>query len=75
MSITEKKATERFIQAMGPMLADEDKVEKVIMFIHSMRNPEANLPTMSLEELDACIPLDVAFNKIRSNVQHIYESR
>lgn len=73
MSITERKATERFIQAMGPMLADEEKVQMVIMFIQSMRNTKDDLPAMSFEELDACIPLDAAFNKLRSNVQQSFE--
>lgn len=73
MSIAERKASERFIQAMGPMLTDENKMQKVIMFIQSMRDSNGDIPTMSFEELDACIPLDVAFNKLRSNVQQFYE--
>lgn len=75
MSIIERKASERFIQAMGPMLTDENKMQKVMMFIQSMRHMEEDIPSMSFEDLDACIPLDVAFNKLRNNVQQSYESR
>lgn len=71
MSLTERVASERFLQAMGPMLKDEDKMQKVILFIQAMRNAE-DLPLMSVEELNNCIPLDTAFKKLRENVQQSY---
>ena len=75
MSLTERAASERLIQAMGPMVQDENKIQKVILFIQSLREEDTTLPVMSFAELEDCIPLDVAFDKIRNNVKHACEQK
>ena len=75
MSLTERAASERLIQAMGPMVQDENKIQKVILFIQSLREEDTTLPVMSFAELEDCIPLDVAFDKIRDNVKHACEQK
>lgn len=72
MSLAERTTSERLIQAMGPMVKDESKIQKVILFIRYMRNAKEELPQMSFEELESCIPLDTAFAKLRDNVQQSY---
>lgn len=59
---------------MGSMANDESKIQQVILFIHSLREAENTLPTMSFAELEDCIPLDVAFDKIRDNIKQSYET-
>lgn len=55
MSIAQLQASERFLEAMGPMVNDENKMRQVIFFINSMRE-EKTLPQMSFEELeDVCL--------------------
>ena len=72
MSLAERTTSERLIQAMGPMVKDESKIQKVILFIRYMRNAKEEFPQMSFEELESCIPLDTAFAKLRDNVQQSY---
>lgn len=57
---------------MGPMVKDESKMQKVILFIQSLRHENTELPTMSFEELNDCMPLDEAFAQLRSNVENSY---
>ena len=55
MSTAQLQASERFLEAMGPMVNDENKMRQVIFFINSMRE-EKTLPQMSFEELeDVCL--------------------
>lgn len=74
MSTAQVKATERFLEAMGPMVLDEKKMQQVIFFINSMREEQV-LPQMSFEELDECMPLDTAFNKLRDNAHNYYAAK
>ena len=71
MSTAQLQATERFLEAMGPMVNDEKKMRQVIFFINSMRK-ETVLPQMSFEELEECVPLDVAFDKLRDKARKYY---
>lgn len=71
MSTAQLQATERFLEAMGPMVNDEKKMQQVIFFINSMRNEQV-LPRMSFEELEECMPLDVAFDKLRGKAREYY---
>ena len=71
MSTAQLQATERFLEAMGPMVNDEKKMQQVIFFINSMRNEQV-LPRMSFEELEKYVPLDVAFDKLRDKARKYY---
>ena len=71
MSTAQLQATERFLEAMGPMVNDEKKMRQVIFFINSMRKEQV-LPQMSFEELEECMPLDVAFDKLRGKAREYY---
>ena len=71
MSTAQLQATERFLEAMGPMVNDEKKMQQVIFFINSMRKEQV-LPQMSFEELEECMPLDVAFGKLRDKARKYY---
>lgn len=71
MSTAQLQATERFLEAMGPMVNDEKKMQQVIFFINSMRK-ETVLPQMSFEELEKYVPLDVAFDKLRDKARKYY---
>ena len=70
MSTAQLQATERFLEAMGPMVNDEKKMRQVIFFINSMRE-ETVLPQMSFEELEKYVPLDVAFDKLRDFIKQV----
>ncbi len=74
MSKAQLQATERFLEAMGPMVNDEKKMQQVIFFINSMRNEQV-LPRMSFEELEECMPLDVAFDKLRGKAREYYAAK
>ena len=74
MSAAQLRATERFLEAMGPMVNDEKKMRQVIFFINSMRE-EKTLPQMSFEELEECVPLDVAFDKLRDKARKYYAAK
>ena len=74
MSTAQLQATERFLEAMGPMVNDEKKMQQVIFFINSMRK-EHVLPQMSFEELEECMPLDVAFGKLRDKARKYYTAK
>ena len=74
MSTAQLQATERFLEAMGPMVNDEKKMQQVIFFINSMRK-EHVLPQMSFEELEECMPLDVAFDKLRDKARKYYVAK
>ena len=74
MSTAQLRATERFLEAMGPMVNDEKKMRQVIFFINSMRNEQV-LPRMSFEELEECMPLDVAFDKLRGKARKYYAAK
>ena len=71
MSTAQLQATERFLEAMGPMVNDEKKMQQVIFFINSMRKEQV-LPQMSFEELEECMPLDVAFDKLRDKARKYF---
>ena len=59
-----------FMDALGPMANDSKKVQQVLFFIHAMRAAESEeLPTMSFEEMNDCIPLDEAFRKLEEDVR------
>ena len=73
MSTAQLQATERFLEAMGPMVNDEKKMRQVIFFINSMRK-ETVLPQMSFEELEKYVPLDVAFDKLRDKARKYFVS-
>lgn len=53
------------------MVNDEKKMQQVIFFINSMRNEQV-LPRMSFEELEECMSLDVAFDKLRGKAREYY---
>ena len=53
------------------MVNDEKKMQQVIFFINSMRKEQV-LPQMSFEELEECMPLDVAFDKLRDKACKYY---
>ena len=74
MSTAQLQATERFLEAMGPMVNDEKKMQQVIFFINSMRNEQV-LPQMSFEELEKYVPLDVAFDKLRDKARKYYAAK
>ena len=74
MSTAQLQATERFLEAMGPMVNDEKKMRQVIFFINSMRKEQV-LPQMSCEELEECVPLDVAFDKLRDKARKYYDCK
>ena len=74
MSTAQLQATERFLEAMGPMVNDEKKMQQVIFFINSMRKEQV-LPQMSFEELEECVPLDVAFDKLRDKARNYYTAK
>ena len=74
MSTAQLQATERFLEAMGPMVNDEKKMRQVIFFINSMRKEQV-LPQMSFEELEECMPLDVAFGKLRYKVREYFAAK
>ena len=74
MSTAQLQATERFLEAMGPMVNDEKKMQQVIFFINSMRKEQV-LPQMSFEELEECVPLDVAFDKFRDKARKYYVAK
>lgn len=71
MSTAQLQATERFLEAMGPMVNDEKKMQQVIFFINSMRKEQV-LPQMSFEELEECVPLGVAFDKLRDKARKYF---
>lgn len=71
MSTAQLQATERFLEAMGSMVNDEKKMQQVIFFINSMRKEQV-LPQMSFEELEECMPLDVAFDKLRDKARKYF---
>lgn len=74
MSTAQLRATERFLEAMGPMVHDEKKMRQVLFFINSMRE-EKILPQMSFEELEECVPLNVAFDKLRDKARKYYAAK
>ena len=74
MSTAQLQASERFLEAMDPMVNDENKMRQVIFFINSMRE-EKTLPQMSFEELEECVPLDVAFDKLRDKARKYYAAK
>ena len=74
MSTAQLQATERFLEAMGPMVNDEKKMRQVIFFINSMRK-ETVLPQMSFEELEKYVPLDVAFDELRDKARKYYAAK
>lgn len=74
MSTAQLQATERILEAMGPMVNDEKKMQQVIFFINSMRK-ETVLPQMSFEELEKYVPLDVAFDKLRDKARKYYAAK
>ena len=74
MSTAQLQATERFLEAMGPMVNDEKKMQQVIFFINSMRKEQV-LPQMSFEELEECVPLNVAFDKLRDKARKYYTAK
>lgn len=53
------------------MVNDEKKMQQVIFFINSMRKEQV-LPQMSFEELEACVPLGVAFDKLRDKARKYF---
>ena len=56
------------------MVNDEKKMRQVIFFINSMRKEQV-LPQMSFEELEECMPLDVAFDKLRDKARKYYVAK
>lgn len=56
------------------MVNDENKMRQVIFFINSMRKEQV-LPQMSFEELEECVPLDVAFDKLRDRARNYYAAK
>lgn len=56
------------------MVNDEKKMRQVIFFINSMRKEQV-LPQMSFEELEECVPLDVAFDKLRDKARKYYAAK
>lgn len=56
------------------MVNDEKKMQQVIFFINSMRREQV-LPQMSFEELEECVPLDAAFDKLRDKAREYYMAK
>ena len=42
------------------------------MMLMSENQLDKNFPQMSFEELEECVPLDVAFDKLRDKVRRYY---
>lgn len=62
-----------FVDALGPMVNDREKVQEVLLFIRAMREAEGKpFPEMSFDDLDGCIPLSEAFSKLKEEVRLSY---
>lgn len=74
MSTAQTIASQRFLDAMGAMVLDNQKMNAVISFIQSIQDQEP-LPTISYKELEQCMPLESAFCCLREKAADYYTTK
>ena len=74
MSAAQAIASERFLAAMGPMIKDEQKMNRVLEYIESIK-VQPLYPQMSYEELDKnSMPLHEAMDQLREKARAFYQA-
>ncbi|MCQ2339585.1 MAG: hypothetical protein MJZ79_02230 [Paludibacteraceae bacterium] len=68
MSAAQALASQKFLNAMGPMVYDEQKVSHVVSLINYMRENDNQWPIVSESELKNCMLLDEAMNHLREHI-------
>ena len=65
MSAAQAIASNRFLTAMGPMIADEQKMNEIMAYIEYIKLRSVH-PQITMDELEANgMPLDQAMNQLR----------
>lgn len=75
MSAAQALASQKFLNAMGPMVYDEQKVSHVVSLINYMRENDNQWPIVSESELKNCMLLDEAMNHLREHIHERFEGR
>ena len=74
MSAAQAIASSRFLTAMGPMIEDEEKLNKVLEYIESIK-VQPLYPQITQEELDEnSMPLHHAMDKLREKARAFYKA-
>ncbi len=74
MSTAQLQASQRFLDAMGPMIANEEKMQEVIGYIQALRHSE-EYETITFEELSKYLPVETAFERIRQEIVNLYQNQ
>ena len=69
MSAAQLKASQQFLDAMGPMIYEEKKMRQVILYISSMQ-PEA---TISQEKFDSLRTIDELDAHLETRIRNHYQ--
>ena len=71
MSAAQALASRQFLEAMGPMINDKQKVDQVIGFIAYLGSMPEQTPLITQGELDnQCMPLNVAMDELRKRIHN-----
>ena len=74
MSAAQVIASNRFLTAMGPMIADEQKMNEIMAYIEYIKLRPVP-PQITMDELEANgMPLDQAMNQLREKARKFYQA-
>ena len=74
MSAAQAIASSRFLTAMGPMIEDEEKMNKVLEYIESIKISPL-FPQITMEELaQNGMPLHQAMDQLREKARVFYQA-
>ena len=74
MSAAQAIASNRFLTAMGPMIADEQKMNEIMAYIEYIKLRPVH-PQITMDELEANgMPLDQGMNQLREKARKFYQA-
>lgn len=74
MTTVQTRASQQFINAMGPMVENPSAMEQVLCYIEWLKRP-SNLPMITMEELDRNgMPLHAAMDRLRDKAKEFYQA-
>ena len=74
MSAAQAIASNRFLTAMGPMIADEQKMNEIMAYIEYIKLRPVH-QQITMDELEANgMPLDQAMNQLREKARKFYQA-